>query len=463
MVEVAARSRASNTAAAVVLAAGQFCIVAAFQAPAIILPAIGQDLRIGSAHLQWLVSATALSFGGLLPVAGRLADRFGARTMLTAGTLALALTSIAGAAAPGFALLLASRALQGAALAAYAPAMLALLQHAFDTDTGRRRALTWWNAAGGLGGILAIVGGGVLAQTMGWRPVLLIIAVPALVIAITTTRVFDNPPTTAARRRIPLLGGVLVSLAASGLTLTLTLADQPHDRTLTWISLAAAALVTAAWCGFERFSAAPMVPRQLRRWPQLQPVVVATLHGAAINTPIFFYALFAQRHHGAGPLEVGLGFLPCNVGLILGSWIAGKLQRHLLNRHVAGIGLTLVALAVAALTTISPSSSILVPFLPAFLVYGAGANIAQAGFIALSAERARGATATLGGLLVAGGQLGTATALALLTTLAATPADDIVGTRLAFAGAAAFAILGIIASLGSKPTNRHTPSQQANT
>jgi MFS family permease len=453
-------ARRPDTAAAAVLAVGQFCVVAAFQATAIVLPAIGTDLHVAPAELQWLVSATALGYGGLLPVAGRLADRFGVRKAFALGTFALSLASIAAAAASTFTFLIAARFAQGAAMAAYTPAMLGLLRHGFETDPARRRALIWWNAAGGIGGILAVVAGGALAQPLGWRPVLLLIAVPALAVAITAGRVFDEPLVPAAGGRVQPLGGLLVSLAAAGLVLTLTLAQRQEAQEVTWILLVASTGLTGLWLLNERRSDVPVVPRRLRRWTKLQPVVVATLHGAAINTPIFFYALFAQEHLKAGPLEVGLGFLPCNIGLILGSWAGGTLHRRVASGRVAATGLCIVALGVAALATVTEDSTLLVPFLPAFLLYGAGASIAQTGFIALAAERGGDDTATLGGLLTAGAQLGTAGALAVLTTLAAVPSSDIVGARLAFVGAATFAITGVIASLGARSQHAATLNLQ---
>ena len=45
------------------------------------LPTIGRDLHFSESNLSWVVNAYLLTFGGLLLVGGRLADRFGPRRM----------------------------------------------------------------------------------------------------------------------------------------------------------------------------------------------------------------------------------------------------------------------------------------------------------------------------------------------------------------------------------------------
>jgi MFS family permease len=60
------------------------------------LPTIGRDLHFSVANLSWVVNAYLLTFGGLLLVGGRLADRFGPRRVFAAS-----LVGFAAATAPG--------------------------------------------------------------------------------------------------------------------------------------------------------------------------------------------------------------------------------------------------------------------------------------------------------------------------------------------------------------------------
>src|ERR1700760_231529 len=49
------------------------------------LPSIRDDLGFTAASLVWVVNAYMLTFGGFLPLGGRLGDLFGRRTLFLAG------------------------------------------------------------------------------------------------------------------------------------------------------------------------------------------------------------------------------------------------------------------------------------------------------------------------------------------------------------------------------------------
>src|SRR5256714_8833532 len=51
------------------------------------LPSIGADLGFSKQDLQWVLSAYALTFGGLLLLGGRAADLLGRRRVFMAGVL----------------------------------------------------------------------------------------------------------------------------------------------------------------------------------------------------------------------------------------------------------------------------------------------------------------------------------------------------------------------------------------
>ena len=57
---------------------------------AIILPQIGENFSLSTSQLQWVISAFALMYGGLLLLGGRLSDLVGPRrVLLTAVSLGL--------------------------------------------------------------------------------------------------------------------------------------------------------------------------------------------------------------------------------------------------------------------------------------------------------------------------------------------------------------------------------------
>jgi hypothetical protein len=68
----------------------------------IALPSAQQALGFSVTDRQWVVTAYALAFGGLLLVGGRLSDLFGRKRTFIAGLAGFAAASAAGGAAPGF-------------------------------------------------------------------------------------------------------------------------------------------------------------------------------------------------------------------------------------------------------------------------------------------------------------------------------------------------------------------------
>jgi MFS family permease len=149
------------------LCMGQFALVLNFQVVTIALPSIDRGLDLGTVGLQWVVNANALAFGGLLLLAGRLADLYGAHRIFLAGLVLFAAASLGCALAVAPAQMIAARAAQGAGAAFTAASSLALLTAIYKEGSERTRALGFWGASGPLGGAAGIVVGGALASTLG--------------------------------------------------------------------------------------------------------------------------------------------------------------------------------------------------------------------------------------------------------------------------------------------------------
>src|SRR5579875_3457189 len=77
-------------------------------------PTIVREIGGGEALIKWLGSAYALAMGVLLVVGGRLGDRFGQRRLFLTGMAGFTLASLACGLSPDPAVLIVSRAVQGA-------------------------------------------------------------------------------------------------------------------------------------------------------------------------------------------------------------------------------------------------------------------------------------------------------------------------------------------------------------
>ena len=121
------------------------------------LPHIQRALGFSGNGLEWVVTAYAVTFGGLLLLGGRLGDLLGRRRIFISGLLLFSAASLLGGFATSQMWLLAARAIQGVGGAMVAPTALALITTTFPEGPPRNRAM----------GVYAAMSGGGAARRRG--------------------------------------------------------------------------------------------------------------------------------------------------------------------------------------------------------------------------------------------------------------------------------------------------------
>src|SRR5262245_32206999 len=133
------------------------------------LPSIEADLGFSASGLQWVISAYALTFGGLLLLGGRSADLLGRRRVFMVGIVFFTAASLLCGLAWSPAALIAARAIQGVGAAVMTPTALSILVTLFEEGPDRNKALGIWGALGGIGGTAGWLIGGPLTDGPGWQ------------------------------------------------------------------------------------------------------------------------------------------------------------------------------------------------------------------------------------------------------------------------------------------------------
>src|SRR5580692_6267079 len=133
------------------------------------LPTIARDLHFSQTSLQWVVTAYALTFGGLLLLGGRAADLLGRRRILMVGLAVFTGASLGCALATGDASLITLRAIQGLGAAIMLPAALSIVMNMFEEGAERNRALGIWGGLGAGGATVGVIAGGLLTRYAGWQ------------------------------------------------------------------------------------------------------------------------------------------------------------------------------------------------------------------------------------------------------------------------------------------------------
>lgn len=388
-------------------------------------PSIQADLDFSQQGLQWVVSAYAIAFGGLLLLGGRAADLLGRRRTFVAGTALFALASLACGLAWSPAALVAARAAQGVGAALLSPAALAIITTIFAAGPERNKALGIWNAIGAVGGTTGLLLGGVLTDTVGWEW-LFFLNVPVGVVVIVATRALIAESRTSARRRFDLPGAVAIT---SGLVaLVYGLVDAPdagwRSAQSLLLFLVAAALIVI-FLVVEARTSDPLMPLAVAgRRSVAGANLLALVTGAALFSWFFIATLYLQQVLGFSPLEAGAAFLAGALGGLAGSGLGQALATRLGPRLVALIGTALVSVGLLLQARISVGGDYLTDLLPPFVLMGLGTGFAfvAAAIIALAVEERHAGLAS--GLFNTAQQIGGAIGVAVLSTVAVSTTDD---------------------------------------
>src|SRR5580693_8379682 len=295
---------------------------------------IKQALGFGEASLSWIVTAYALTFGGLLLLAGRLCDSFGHRRMFLVGMAAFGLASGCAALSADPLELVLSRAAQGVSAAMVSPAALALLGDEFTDGPRRSRAFGFWAASGSAGGVIGYTVGGVLVGYLGWRWAFIINLPITAAGIIAGRRYLPARAVSAAGRRLPLLGAASITVGLGLLIDALGQGESAGWGSITTLAAAGGALAgIAAFTVHETRSPDPLIALAVLRRRESAASVCAALQAAPISAAVYLGSLYLQQVLGDSPERVGIATLPVPLGVAAGAYTVTRLLRRGRSRH----------------------------------------------------------------------------------------------------------------------------------
>ncbi len=443
--------------ALILLCVAQFMVVLDSAIVNVALPTIGEKLHFTESSLPWVVNAYVLTFGGFLLLGGRLADLLGRRRVLLFGLVLFALASLCGGLAATSGQLIAARAVQGLGAAIVSPAALSIVTTTFEEGAERNKALGIWGAVAGSGAAAGVLLGGILTEGLGWEWVLWVnvpIGIAAALIA--PTLIAETRDETEVRH-FDIAGALTSTLGISALVFALLDAETVGWGSFQTIgTLVGSALLLAAFVVIERRSRWPLVPFSIFRSRTVTGAnVVGILTGAALLSMFFLISLYMQQVLGYSPIKAGLSYLPLAVSIVISAGIASQLVTRVGFKPILAIGMALIAGGLVWFSGISVHGSFLGDILGPSLLAAVGLGFA---FVPLTIAAVAGIEdreqGLASGLINTSEQVGGALGLAILAAVANSiiggSHDPVVlteGFQSAFLVGAAFAIVGLIATL----------------
>ena len=445
-----------------VIVAAQFMVVLDVAIVNVALPSIESDLHFSPESLQWVITAYAIFFGGVLLLGGRLADLLGRRRLFMAGLVLFTASSLLDGLAWSEGSLIAFRSLQGLGAALLSPAALSILTTTFKEGRERNLALGIWGAASGSGGAAGVLLGGALTSALNWSWIFFINVPAGLLVLAASPFLLRESRADLAHRHFDVAGAASITGGLMLMVYALTRAPQHGWASSSTIGLlVASAALIVGFVAIELRSKAPLLPMRIFRLRTLTGSNVSgLLMGAAIFSQFFLLTLYMQQVLHYSALKTGVAYIALTLTIIVFSAVSQALVTRIGIRRVLPAGLVLSAAALILFARLPVDGHYVTDLLPAFLISGVGLALA---FVPMSIGGLTGVrpaeAGIASGLINTTQQVGGAIGVAVATTVATTftgrfleahpGTSPVAGAALTHGFQVAFYVLAALAALGA--------------
>ena len=322
------------------------------------LPRVIADLQ-GFELYAWVTTGYLLSSTAVVPIGGKLGDRYGRKPMLIGGaSFFLAMTLLCGL-AQNMPELIVLRALQGLGGGVLMATVFAVMGQLLAPEE-RARISGLITGVFSLAGAVGPVVGGFLTDTFSWRAVFYVTLPFVLLALVILWRFF--PQVGYGGRRLPIdVGGAIASVA--GIVLLL-LALSLGGREFAWDSpvllslLASGVAVLVLFLWLETRAPDPVLPLSLLR---NNVVAISSTNSLAQSmgqiTLALFIPLYAQGVMGTSATVSGTIMVPLLVGMVVSNVTAGMWIAHIGRyKSFAIVGFAICTAGFAMLSALGPQT-----------------------------------------------------------------------------------------------------------
>lgn len=321
------------------------------------MPRFVEDFHKSLSYMQWAITAYTLSMSAVIPLAGWLSDRFGAKRIFLLSIILFVLGSILCSSSQSATQLIIYRILQGLGGGMVAPIGMAMVFHLAPREK--------MGSLMGMLGIPMLLGpalgpilSGYFVEYVSWHWIFLInvpIGILAIFLGLKFLPSFE-------RKGVPVLdklGMILAPIAFATLAYGVNQGGKDWSSSNTIISLAIGGIVLFIFIYVELRQKQPLL--ELRVFGSsdfTRGIVVAWILQIALFGAILLVPLYLQNARGYSPLNTGLYMLPQALASGLMMPIGGRLYDRFGARPVAVTGLTIIASALFMLSKINMNTEL---------------------------------------------------------------------------------------------------------
>ena len=296
-------------------------------------PAMQAALHIPVAIYPWITTAYLVASTVLVPIYGKLSDRYGRKPVLLFGIVVFLLGSFICGVAPNTAVLIFARAVQGVGSASLFTSAFAIVADLFPPAV-RGRYTGLFGAVFGISSVVGPLLGGFITDHFGWHWVFFInLPLGALAFAFIVLKMPRLGQDGRPRRPLDVAGGLALVCGLVPLLLALSLGESgARGGGHGWTSppilalFALAAVGVTAFLTIERRAADPILDLALFRNPTFAwGNVGAFVIGSSFLVGIVFLPLFMVNVVGLSASSAGLTLTPLTLGLVAGNVLSGQI------------------------------------------------------------------------------------------------------------------------------------------
>ncbi|MFD1516830.1 MFS transporter [Pseudonocardia yunnanensis] len=325
-----------------------------------LLPQFPRLLSASPATVAWLVTATLVAGAVCAPVLGRLGDMYGKRRLMLVALAMVTAGSTLGAIAPNIGVLIAARALQGAAMGVIALG-ISIMRDLLPPDrVGSGIALM--SSSLGIGGAISLPITGLVAQQASWRWLFGAAALlSALQFFLVRAVVRESPQRSGGRFDLPGAVGL-------GLALVCVLLAISKGAEWGWSSprvlglLAAAVVLFALWGRLELRVRSPLVDLRVSArpavlWTNIASVLIGfgMFAGFLLTTQVLQAPTASGYGFGLSLVAAGVVLLPIGGAMTIFSPVSARVSRRRGARTTLVLGTSVLAIGNVAMATLPGS------------------------------------------------------------------------------------------------------------
>lgn len=322
----------------------------------IALPRISAELHLDAVAMSWVTMAYLLASAVMLVPLGKVADRWGRKTVFLTGNIVFMVASFLCAAATSGGFLIAMRILQGLGTSMMVTTSMAILMSAFPPKE-RGKVIGMNVASVYLGLSAAPVLGGILTQSLGWRSLFIINGSVSVFVALAIFFAIRTEWKESEKGRFDWYGSLLYVLSL----ILLMYGFSKMPETFAIVMTAAGLIGLYFFIRMEIKVTFPVLDVAMFRDNIVYALsnLSAFINYAATFAVSFVLSLYLQYAKHLTPREAGMLLMAQPVLMALVSIFSGRLSDRFNPKWLAstGMAISVVGLCMLAFLTIGSSNA----------------------------------------------------------------------------------------------------------